>query len=144
MNNRLTLNLGLRWEYQKFPQPTETEVNGVAFTGNPAYPATVTFHQDKNNFGPRVGFTYDIDGSQKTVLRGGWGVYYGRSSNSVISSALTNNAVTFATYTFTSATAPGAPQYPTVFTAPPTGRGEAVHSVPCARHRTAGDQHGAS
>jgi len=123
VNNRLTLNLGVRWEYQKFPQPTETEVNGVAFTGNPAYPATVTFHQDKNNFGPRVGFTYDLDGAQKTVVRGGWGRYYGRSSNSVISSALTNNAVTFATYSFTSATAPGAPQYPNVFTAPPTVSG---------------------
>ncbi len=57
MNSQLTLNLGVRWEYQQLPQPTETETKGVKFTGNPAYPATVTFHQDKNNFGPRVGFT---------------------------------------------------------------------------------------
>ncbi len=118
VNNQLTLNLGVRWEYQKFPQPTETETNGVKFTGNPAYPATVTFNQDKNNFGPRVGFTYDINGSHSTVIRGGWGIYYGRSSNSVISSALTNNAKTFASYNFTP-TSPGAPQYPDVFTTLP-------------------------
>ncbi len=71
----------------------------------------MTFHQDKNNFGPRVGFTYDINGSHTTVMRGGWGIYYGRSSNSVISSALTNNAVTFASYNFRPTSA-GAPQYP--------------------------------
>jgi hypothetical protein len=121
VSNQLTLNLGVRWEYQQFPQPTETETNGVKFTGNPLYPATVTFHQDKNNFGPRAGFTYDINGSHTTVIRGGWGLYFGRSSNSVISSALTNNGATFATYTFTNpTTTAGAPQYPAVFAAPPT------------------------
>jgi hypothetical protein len=84
----------------------------------------VRFHQDKNNFGPRAGFTFDINGSHTTVIRGGWGLYYGRSSNSVISSALTNNAKTFATYTFTNpTTTAGAPQYPNVFNAPPTGAG---------------------
>jgi hypothetical protein len=119
VNNQVTLNLGLRWEYQKFPQPTETETKGVKFTGNPAYPATVRFNQDKNNIGPRVGFTYDINGSHTTVIRGGWGLYYGRSSNSVISSALTNNGVTFASYNFTP-TSPGAPQYPNVFTTQPS------------------------
>jgi hypothetical protein len=119
LTNQLTLNLGVRWEYQQFPQPTKTETNGVKFTGNPAYPATVTFPQDKNNFGPRVGFTYDINGSHTTVVRGGWGIYYGRSSNSVISSALTNNGVTFASYNF-SPSSPGAPQYPQIFSTPPT------------------------
>lgn len=127
VNNKLTLNLGLRYEYQKFPQPGETEVRGVSFTGNPAYPATTRFPQDKNNFGPRLGFTYDLDGSHTTVVRGGWGIYYGRSSNSVISSALTNNAVTFATYSF-GPTSAGAPQYPNVFAAPPSGTG-AVPSI---------------
>jgi hypothetical protein len=122
LSNQLTLNLGLRYEYQQFPQPGDTEVRGVRFTGNPAYPQTTRFHQDKNNFGPRVGFTYDVGGAHKTVVRGGWGIYYGRSSNSVISSALTNNAVTFATYSF-GPTSAGAPQYPNVFGAPPSGTG---------------------
>ncbi len=119
LTDQLMLNLGLRYEYQTLPQPTETEVNHVAFAGNPAYPATQRFHQDKNNWGPRLGFTYDLGGRHETVLRGGFGIYYGRTSNSAISSALTNNAATFATYVFTPAT-PGAPTYPAVLSAPPT------------------------
>ncbi len=118
LTNQLTVNLGLRYEYQQFPQPGETSVKGVKFTGNPAYPATVHFPQDKNNWGPRLGFNYDVGGTHKTVVRGGWGLYYGRSSNSVISSALTNNAVTFASYNLTPTT--GGPQYPAVFSAPPS------------------------
>ena len=119
VNNQLTLNLGLRWEYQQLPQPGNSEVKGIKFTGNPLYPATTEFNQDKNNFGPRVGFTWDINGAHTTVVRGGWGIYYGRSSNSVLSSALTNNAVTFASYNLTPTT--GGPQYPQVFPAPPAG-----------------------
>jgi hypothetical protein len=113
VNRALTLNLGLRYEYQKLPQPEQ---------GNPAYPLTQRFAQDKNNFGPRLGFTYDVAGNHQTVFKGGFGVYYGLTSNSYIFSALTNNAVTFATYNFGPTTA-GAPTYPNVLAAPPTGPG---------------------
>jgi outer membrane receptor protein involved in Fe transport len=41
---RLTLNLGLRWDYEQFPQP---------FLVNPALPQTANKPSDKNNFGPR-------------------------------------------------------------------------------------------
>jgi hypothetical protein len=122
LNRQLTASLGVRYEYQQLPQPGKAEVNGVVFSGNPAYPATTSFNKDKNNWGPRVGLAYDINGQHTTVIRGGWGIYYGRTSNSAISSALTNNGVTFATYTFTPTTA-GAPQYPNTFAAPPTGSG---------------------
>jgi hypothetical protein len=119
VNNTLTLNLGLRYEYQKLPQPGNVSVNGTVENGNPAYPATMTFNQDKNNLGPRIGFTYDVKGDHHTVVRGGWGIYYGRTSNSAVSSALTNNAVTLASYTFNATTA-GAPAFPAVLSAPPT------------------------
>lgn len=36
---------------------------------------------DRNNFGPRFGFSYMLD--RKTVIRGGWGVYYGHFSAAV-------------------------------------------------------------
>jgi Carboxypeptidase regulatory-like domain/TonB dependent receptor len=119
---QLTLNLGLRYEYQKLPQPGDAKARGVAYNGNPAFPETTHFNQDTNNWGPRLGFTYDINGTHRTVVRGGWGMYYGRTSNSAISSALTNNAVIIATYSFNPTNA-GAPQYPNVFAAPPSGSG---------------------
>ena len=122
INRQLMLNLGLRYEYQKLPQPGESKVNGIALNGNPAYPQTMHFNQDKNNWGPRLGFTYDIGSQHTSVLRGGYGLYYGRSSNSVLFNALTNNAITIATYSF-NATSAGAPAYPGVLSAPPTTTG---------------------
>ena len=57
--------------------------------------------KDKNNFAPRFGFSYQLDG--KTVLRGGWGIYYDHLSANVnsglstgpfaISTTATNNVV---------------------------------------------------
>jgi outer membrane receptor protein involved in Fe transport len=122
INKRLTVNAGVRYEYQELPQPGEAKVKGVVFTGNPAYPLTTRFNQDKNNWGPRVGITYDVNSQHTTVARGGWGIYYGRTSNSAVSSALTNNAVTFATYSFTP-TSTAAPQYPNTFATPPSATG---------------------
>jgi Carboxypeptidase regulatory-like domain len=119
VSRQLMVNLGLRYEYQKLPEPGEAKVNGVVLNGNPLYPQTMHFNQDKNNWGPRIGFTYDIGARHTSVVRGGYGLYYGRSSNSVLFNALTNNAVTFATYSF-NATSPGAPTYPAVLAAPPT------------------------
>ena len=83
---RLTLNLGLRYEYEQLPQPFANVVN-------PALPQTANRPSDKNNFGPRVGFAWDVNGNAKTVIRGGYGVYYGRIINSTIFQALTATAV---------------------------------------------------
>jgi hypothetical protein len=124
---QLTMNIGLRYEYQKLPQPGETEVQGIVFNGNPNYPLTQSFNQDMNNWGPRIGFTYDFGGNHTSIVKGGYGIYFGRTSNSVLSSALTNNAVTFATYQF-NPTQAGAPTYPSVLGAPPTTAG-AVPSI---------------
>lgn len=76
---RLTLSLGLRWEYQQLPDPVLV---------NPNVPQTAHMPSDTNNFGPRVGFAWDVEGKGKTVLRGGYGLYYGRVINSAIFNAL--------------------------------------------------------
>ncbi len=38
---------------------------------------------DKNNFAPRFGFCYSLGSAAKTVVRGGWGLYYGHFSGAV-------------------------------------------------------------
>lgn len=103
---RLTINLGLRYEYQQAPE---------AQIANPLFPQTSQFPSDKNNFGPRFGFAYDVTGDGKTSIRGGFGLYYGRIINSTISNAITNTGVADAQrqFTFFNNTA-GAPSFPNV------------------------------
>jgi hypothetical protein len=81
---RLTLNLGLRYEYQRNPDPVNA---------NPLLPQTSNKVSDKNNFGPRIGFAYDLTGDGKTSIRGGWGIYYGRVINSTVYNTLVNTGV---------------------------------------------------
>jgi hypothetical protein len=99
VNNRLTVNLGLRWEYIKMPKvvlPNTTTTGVLAGSvvipndGRTITQATSTMPNDKNNFGPRVGFAYDITGDGKTSVRGGYGIYYGRIQSSTIYNALVN------------------------------------------------------
>ena len=51
------------------------------------------FPSDKNNFGPRIGVAYDLTGKGDTIVRGGYGMFYGRIINSTISNAITNVGV---------------------------------------------------
>jgi hypothetical protein len=111
VNSRLTLNLGMRYEYQRNPDPINV---------NAALPQTANKVSDANNFGPRIGFAYDLTGDGKTSLRGGWGLYYGRVINSTVYNALVNTGVGIdraqrqVTLTATSAAAPA---YPNLLTA---------------------------
>ncbi|PYR91351.1 MAG: hypothetical protein DMF84_17040 [Acidobacteria bacterium] len=106
LSDRLTLNLGLRYEYEGATTdvsnrnvrgfdpnatPGITNAAEAAYAGNPIpqIPASsfkarggVQFatdqapgfwNPDKNNFQPRAGFAYKM--TDKTVLRGGWGIY---------------------------------------------------------------------
>ncbi len=92
---RLTLNLGLRWDYEQpdaerydrmlrgfafdQPSPIAGKVQGLNLRGGLLYAGSSgvsrrAFNPDKNNLQPRVGVAYQI--ARNTVLRGGYGLFY--------------------------------------------------------------------
>ena len=109
LKHRLTLSYGLRYEYEQLPPQNK-------LLPNPALPQSNFIPRDRNNYGPRVGAAYDLTGHGNTVLRGGYGIYFGRIINSTI----------FAAYTQTGSAAgqlgyyfrpgdDGAPSFPYIF-----------------------------
>jgi outer membrane receptor protein involved in Fe transport len=106
---RLTLNLGVRYDY--FTPLAEVDgrmVNTGADPLGPFQPAgTPLYHSDKNNFQPRAGFAWDITGQQKTVLRGGFGIYTIALPPFFIWSAATISPLLPATATYTPVDFPG-------------------------------------
>jgi hypothetical protein len=64
----LTINYGLRYEFAQFAQPARA---------NPDYPQTGHINEPRKNFAPRVGISYAFN-KDRTVLRGGYGIFYAR------------------------------------------------------------------
>lgn len=75
-SNRLTLNLGLRYDLQV--GTFNEDIRDISF------PLPIPFHEgadsrgDKNNWGPRVGFVVDLssDGTGRTTVKGGYGKFF--------------------------------------------------------------------
>lgn len=102
---RLTLNLGLRYETEILPSPQ---------IPNAAVPNTTLLPSDRTDFGPRLGFAWDMKGNGKTVVRGGYGIYYGRIINSTIFNAIANTAQASGQSTISLTPSATAPSYPNV------------------------------
>jgi hypothetical protein len=108
---RLTLDLGLRYDYEMLPSP---------ILPNSAVPQTQSFPSDNKNIGPRIGFAWDVFGDGKTAVRGGYGIYYGRVINSTIYNALTSTGVTGSQFSFSFFPGPNStPAFPQILTTQP-------------------------
>ncbi|HEX5424144.1 MAG TPA: carboxypeptidase regulatory-like domain-containing protein [Candidatus Acidoferrales bacterium] len=86
----LTINLGLRYEQQ-------------------------TFTDSNKGFAPRVGFAYNVHGDGRTVIRGGFGIYYSQ----IVDNSEANYALTGPTGVFNYTAMPGDVGFPTSVSAAP-------------------------
>jgi hypothetical protein len=111
--HNLTLSLGVREEYQQLP-------NTNPAYANPGVPETHVLPHNRKNVAPRFGFAWDVFGHGDTILRAGYGLYYGHIVNSTIFAALTQTGApgSQVSYYFKPVDV-GAPPFSHVFTAEP-------------------------
>ena len=115
---KLTLNLGVRYDYQRLAQPPVKNPDPVLLA---AGFDTSRQPKDGNNFAPRLGFSYAFN--EKTVVRGGYGIFYGRTTAIMLGTAHSGNGIqtTGITLSSTAAIAAAGLTYPNIFSAIPTG-----------------------
>ena len=87
----LTVNAGLRYEYEFLPLPQQPNAALDAAFGKTG--ATSVFPEDRNNFGPRVGVSWEPFGPGRGVVRIGYGLFYGRLPGATVKSALVDTAL---------------------------------------------------
>jgi len=160
LTRRLTLNLGIRYDYlgpatdvkgrlgnfdpSRLDATTlanggpgllngfilPASANFGAIKGTPGVSDSTLLSNSPHNFAPRVGFAFDPKGDGKTAIRGGYGIYYVRTSNQTLLQLITGAPF----FQLSSVVAPGTPlsnpfpalplpaQFP-VFPTPPSFRG---------------------
>src|SRR4029079_14367687 len=88
LTSRLTINAGLRWDmYVPWVEENDQQSNFDLSTGrfvvaspdakiNGVEVGRYLQTYSKTDFGPRVGFPYDLNGSGRTIVRGGYGLFW--------------------------------------------------------------------
>ncbi|HEV8426463.1 MAG TPA: TonB-dependent receptor [Pyrinomonadaceae bacterium] len=130
-----TLNYGLRWEAQIFPEPVVAPNQTVyaSLLSNPRFPSDGTLHSAKKEFQPRLGFAWDISGQGKSVLRAHAGIFYGRQNMLSQVGSITDNGVQqfgiACGSSFGCSNGQGLPVWPNIVNVPPLGGLPAFASI---------------
>lgn len=119
LSSRLTINLGLRYEYFGTQHNTDPNLDSNFYPSNnsnrylsiaegqvfttPKSPIGKLWANDLNNFAPRIGFAWDPTGSRKFSVRGGYGLAYERNFGNVTFNVIQNPP----NYAVIALTAPG-------------------------------------
>jgi len=113
VRSNVKLTGGLRYDRQSFEQPKVRNPDPqLAAAGID----TSFLNTDKNNVAPRLGLAWTPN--PKTVVRAGYGLFYGRTPAIMVGTAHSNNGINVQTLTFTGSQAP---RYPFIFPTLPAG-----------------------
>lgn len=118
---KLSVNIGVRWDKSlgiKFP------------VVNPDWPQTGQINTPSTNFAPRIGFTYKVD--DKTVIRGGYGLFYARLLGGLIDNLWTTNGLYQNSQSLSSTNSTqlaAGPAFPDILSAPVTGLSAAATTI---------------
>ncbi len=90
---RLTVNLGLRYEFATMPQDRR-DIALINFSDKQITPGPLYQNPTYKNISPRLGFAWDIFGDGKTSLRGGYGWYFNTNNQQNLIVTVTNPPAT--------------------------------------------------
>jgi hypothetical protein len=96
ITRNLTLNYGLRWDAQRFPDPVIAPLStayGTNITNNPAFPSNGRLPNQNKEFQPRLGFAWDITGKGTSALRASVGIFNARQNMLTQTGPITTNGV---------------------------------------------------
>ena len=121
VSSRFSVGLGVRWDKSMsmtFP------------VSNPAWPQTGYIHTPNGNFSPRIGAALRIN--DKTVLRGGFGLFYARLLGGLIDNLWTTNGIYQIADSLSSsvpAQLAAGPTFPSILPAAPAGSSVSASSI---------------
>ncbi len=95
IRSNLSLDYGLRWEAQIFPDPVippSQTAYGVNL-GDPRFPSNGKIPNATKMFQPRLGIAWDVRGNGKSAVRASWGIYNAQQNMLTQVGAITTNGV---------------------------------------------------